>query len=196
MKKTLIASVALLTLTACQGKSGNEQELSYLLENPLFAERYSEAMVDTMVELEIYEDPITNDEAKMKIIDKTKEKWLEVAQKSRADQRNGSKGSFTAIKEFTTGEVLFSDGKIYISPDFVSAPGPSLHFFLSTVVDPRDAAFPDETAIDIGLMRSNLGTSRYDVTTDVEPIKYRTLVLFDTELERIYGFAQISPLYK
>lgn len=198
MKKTLIASLALLTLTACQSKTGNEQELSYLLENPLFAERYSEAMVDTMVELEIYEDPITKDEAKMKIIDKTKEKWLEVSQKSRADQREGSKGSFIAIKEYTAGEALFTDGKVYLSPEFVSAPGPSLHLFLSTVVDPRDAEFPDETAIDIGLMRSNLGTSRYDVVSDsdIDPIKYRTLVLFDTELERIYGFAQISPLYK
>lgn len=197
MKKTFIASLALLTLTACQNNTGNEQSLSYLLENPLFAERYSEAMVDTMVEFEIYEDPIIEDEEKMKIIDKTKEKWLKVAQQSRVDQRNGSKGSFTPINEFTAGEVLFTDGKVYLAPDFASVPGPSVHFFLSTVVDPRDSDFPDESAIDLGVMRSNLGTGRYDVEVEIDdPIKYRSLVLFDTELERLYGFAQISPLYK
>jgi hypothetical protein len=197
MKKTIIASMALLALTACQNSSAsNEQELSYLLENPLFAERYSESMVDTMVELEIYEDPIIKDEAKMKIIDKTKESWLKVAQKARVDQRKGSKGSFTPITEFTAGEVLYSGNSLFLAPDFASAPGPSLHFYLSTVVDPRDVEFPDESAIDLGLMRSNLGTGRYEVVEIEEPIKYRSLVLFDTELERLYGFAQISPLYK
>jgi hypothetical protein len=197
MKKSIIASMALLALTACQNSGvSKEQELSYLLENPLFAERYSEAMVDTMVELEIYEDPIIQDEAKMKIIDKTKEDWLKVAKKSRADQRKGSKGSFTPITEFTAGEVLYSEGSLFLAPDFASAPGPSLHFYLSAVVDPRDGDFPDESAIDLGLMRSNLGTGRYEVITEEDPIKYRSLVLFDTELERLYGFAQISPLYK
>jgi hypothetical protein len=153
-------------------------------------------MVDTMVELEIYEDPIIKDEAKMKIIDKTKESWLKVAQKARVDQRKGSKGSFTPITEFTAGEVLYSGNSLFLAPDFASAPGPSLHFYLSTVVDPRDVEFPDESAIDLGLMRSNLGTGRYEVVGIEEPIKYRSLVLFDTELERLYGFAQISPLYK
>ncbi|MBT5236971.1 hypothetical protein HOL63_01210 [Candidatus Peregrinibacteria bacterium] len=197
MKKTIIASMALLALTACQNaNTSKEQELSYLLENPLFAERYSESMVDTMVELEIYEDPIIKDEAKMKIIDKTKESWLKVAQKARVDQRKGSKGSFTPITEFTAGEVLYSGNSLFLAPDFASAPGPSLHFYLSTVVDPRDVEFPDESAIDLGLMRSNLGTGRYEVVGIEEPIKYRSLVLFDTELERLYGFAQISPLYK
>jgi hypothetical protein len=197
MKKTIIASMAILALTACQNaNTSNEPELSYLLENPLFAERYSESMVDTMVELEIYEDPIIKDEAKMKIIDKTKESWLKVAQKARVDQRKGSKGSFTPITEFTAGEVLYSGNSLFLAPDFASAPGPSLHFYLSTVVDPRDVEFPDESAIDLGLMRSNLGTGRYEVIAIEEPIKYRSLVLFDTELERLYGFAQISPLYK
>lgn len=195
MKKTFIAASTLLMLTACQSRNTQEHALSYLLENPLYAERYSEAMVDAMVELEIYNDPIIEDEAKKKIADKTKEKWLEVARDARAAQRMGSKGTFTPMEAYTAGEVLYKDNTIFLAPDFATVPGPSLHLILSTVVDPRDAEFPDATAIDIGEIRSNLGTSRYDVPEVEDPKLYRTLVLWDTKLEQLYGFAQISPLY-
>lgn len=196
MKKTLVASMALLTLTACQS-TGNTQEhkLSYLLENALFAERYSEAMVDTMVELEIYNDPIIQDEKKRKIADQTKEKWLKVAQAARKKQREGSKGGFIPMSEFTSGEVLYVDNTVFLAPDFATVPGPSLHLFLSETVDPRDVEFPDTTAIDLGEIRSNLGTSRYEVVEAGEPSAYRSLVLWDSALGRLYGFAQINPLY-
>ena len=196
MKKIILSTVLLVILTGCQRTISTEQELNYLLENALFAERYAEAMVDAMVGLEIYNDPIIQDEKKKKIADKTKEKWLKVAQKARKKQREGAIGSFTTINEFTTGEVLYVDNTLFFAPDFATIPGPSLHLMLTKVVDPRDTEFPDASVIDLGEIRSNLGTSRYTVPEVENPIEYRTIVLWDTKLERLYGFAQISPLYK
>lgn len=195
MKKILCASFGLLALTACQNNGSQEHTLNYLLENPLFAERYAESMVDTMVNLEIYNDPLIEDEKKKDIADKAKKKWLEVAQKSRKEQRKGSIGHFNSVKEYAAGEVLYLNDTIFLAPDFDSSVGPSMHFFLTTVVDPRDVEFPDETAIDIGEVQSNLGTARYNVPKVENPKDFRTLVLWDTKLERIYGFAQLDPLY-
>jgi len=196
MKKTLCASLALLALTACQSTSNSQEHtLNYLLENPLYAERYAESMVDTMVNLEIYNDPTIEDENKRKIADTAKEKWLKIAQEARKEQRKGAKGQFIPAQEYAAGEVLYLNDTIFLAPDFDSSVGPSMHFFLTTVVDPRDVEFPDETAMDIGEIQSNLGTGRYSVPTVENPKSFRTLVLWDTKLERIYGFAQLNPLY-
>ena len=196
MKRTLCASFALLALTACQNTDeSQEHTLDYLLENPLYAERYAESMVDTMVNLEIYNDPTIEDETKREIAEKAKITWLEIAQEARKEQRKGSIGQFIPAQEYAAGEVLYLNDTIFLAPDFDSSVGPSMHFFLTTAVDPRDVEFPDETAIDVGEIRSNLGTGRYDVPEVEDPKAYRTLVLWDTKLERIYGFAQLNPLY-
>ncbi len=196
MKRIFLASVALITLSGCASNASQEHELSYLLKNPLFAERYAEALVDAMVELEIYEDPILEDEDKKSLTDATKEQWLEVAQKAVREQRKGAKGSLIAMKEYVAGEVLYLNDMLYLGPEFFTTPGPSLHFFITKAVDPRDVQFPDVTAKDIGSVRSNVGVSQYSVPSVENPLEYRTIVLWDTKLERLYGFAQMSPLYE
>jgi hypothetical protein len=197
MKIRSIALIAPLFLVACNtGTSSQTQET--LLKNPLYLERYAEQMVDTMVNLEIYEDPLLEDPAKKKVADTTKEYWLKEAKKSRKAQRLSSKGTLLTMKEYVVGEVMFTkDGTaVHFGPEFTTTPGPSVHAFLTTTVDPRDVEFPDPTAIDLGKITVPYGAQTIMLEEKVEePIKYRTLVIWDTALGRLYGFAQLSPLY-
>lgn len=65
--------------------------------------------------------------------------------------------------------------------------------YVSNAVDPRDVNFPDDTAIDLGQLESPYGMQRYSVPGAEEEVQqYRTVVLFDKSLERIYGFAQLD----
>jgi hypothetical protein len=197
MKIRSIALLAPLFLVACTNGSGGQTQET-LLQNPLYLEKYSENLVDTMVNLEIYEDPLLEDPAKKKIADSTKEYWLKEAKKSRKQQRQSSKGMFIPMKEYAAGEVMLTrkGDSVYFGPSFETTPGPSVHAFISKTVDPRDVEFPDETAIDLGEVKIPYGAQSFMLTEKLaEPIKYRTVVLWDTKLGRLYSFAQISPLY-
>lgn len=197
MKIRLIALIAPLLLVACNTTT-KEQHRESLLKNPLYLELYSEQLVDTMVNLEVYADPLIEDESKKKIADDTKKYWLAEAKKARKAQRQSSKGSFITMKEYVTGEVMLTkDGSaVHFGPTFTATPGPSVHAFISQTVDPRDVEFPDPTAIDLGEIYVPYGASSFYPEEKIKDvIKYRTVVIWDTELERLYGFAQISPLY-
>jgi len=195
MRKFLFIAVTPLLLVGCQ-KSVYQADREALLQNPLYLEMYAEQFVDTMVNLSIYQDPITQDEAKMKIVDKTKEYWLQKSAEARKMQREGSKGAFIPMSEYTEGETLFINNMIHMSPGFFVNPGPNLHVFLTQAVDPRDVEFPDVTAIDAGEILVPYGAQSFAIDEEIEePRLYRTVVLWDTDLERLYGFAQINPLY-
>ncbi|MCA9370572.1 MAG: DM13 domain-containing protein [Candidatus Peregrinibacteria bacterium] len=163
-----------------------------LLSNPLYAETYAESMVDTMVNLEIYNDPILEDTTVKALADSTKETWLKVAKAARAAQGEGQRGTFVPMQQYVEGEVLYRENMVHFSTFFNTVPGPSLHVFLTTVVDPRDSAFPDTTALDIGVMTVPYGAQSFPVPEVENPFTYRTVALWDTELKRLYGFAQIS----
>ena len=73
MKKPLLLTGAVLILAGCIPQYKPQVEsptLESLLENPLFAERYAEEIVERMVNLEIMEDPILEDGSKKDKIDK------------------------------------------------------------------------------------------------------------------------------
>jgi hypothetical protein len=194
MKIRSIALIAPLLLTACGGTYNPDQKA--LLENPLFLEQYAEQMVDTMVNLEINENPILEDSAKKDIVDETKEYWLKQSKKARKRQRQSLKGSFITMGEYTEGEVIFTGDTVYFGPTFTSGTGPSVHIFLSKTVDPRDVEFPDETAIDLGELNVPYGAQGFLLSENLQdPTAYRTVVIWDTKLELLYAFAQISPLY-
>lgn len=195
MRTRIISLLGLTVLLSACTKTTYVPDQEALLQNPLYAEQYSEELVDAMVNLEIYEDPIVKDAEKKKIIDNTKEKWLKVAKKARTDQREGSKGGLIPIDGYVDGEVLYRHDKLHFPAYFASTPGPSIHVYLSTVVDPRDVAFPDESALDLGEIYSPYGAQTYAVPTVEDPRDYRTVALWDTKLEKLYGFAQINPLY-
>lgn len=193
MKKFALLLTA-VSLTACsQTQYAPDQEA--LLQNPLYLEMYAENMVDTMVNLEIYEDPILEEEGKKAYVDNVKEQWLAKAKEARALQRQGSKGTMVPMKEYVEGEVLYVNGQLHLSPYFFTTPGPSLHVFLSKAVDPRDVLFPDETAIDLGQLTVPMAAQTFAVPATDKPAEYLSVTLWDTELNRLYGFAQIAPLY-
>ena len=193
--KFRVALLGSFLLAACN-TTAYSPDAKALLQNPLFAELYSEQLVDTMVNLEIYEDPVLQDEAKKKVASDAKEQWLAVARKARADQREGLIGQFVPMKEYAEGEVLYKDDMLHFSPPFITTPGPDLHVWISTVVDPRDAEFPDPTAIDVGPMHVPYGAQTMPVPAVEDPKAYRSVVLWDNALGRLWGFAQISPMFE
>ena len=193
MNKTFSSlTLSILLLSGCSGAPGENMSLEQHLKNPLYAERYAEEMVDRMVEYKIQDDPILEDEQKADVIEKTRKEWLEVGRDARKIQNEGFRGFLISINESVKGELFYLNNTLYTDTLFAVSPGPNLHFYISTVVDPRDAEFPDETAIDIGKLDSAYGAQSYAVTPVEDPQLYRTIVVWDQDLERLYGFAQMS----
>lgn len=162
------------------------------LKNPLYAERYAEDLVDRMVEFKIQSDPLLEDAGKAAIVEETRTKWLEIARDARKKQREGLRGILVTMKEPTKGEVLYVDNILYTDTTTDIAPGPNVHLYLSSVIDPRDVEFPDESAVDIGKVQSAYGAQQYSVPPVNDPEIYRTVVVWDNDLERLYGFAQMN----
>lgn len=193
MRKFLITAGTAILLASCTQKPvGPNATLEEHLHNPLFAEQYYETLVDRMTEFAIQKDPILEDEKKSAIIDDVRRDALSASQAARAKQREGTSGFFVTVHEFVEGEALYVDDMLYLGPTFHADPGPSLHLILSTAVDPREGEFPDEKALDLGQLQTPFGADQY-VVPDVEnPLSYNTVVLWDTKLERLHGFAQLN----
>jgi hypothetical protein len=189
MKLLFILSGTLL-LAGCLGKQTTT--LEDRLQNPLFAERYAESVVDRLVELEIIKDPVLEDVAKKAYLDTERKKWLEVTRNARQVQRDGMEGSMLPVGDFAKGDVLYVQGALYFGSLFEIDPLPSIHVYLTTTVDPREIAFPDTTAMDLGLLQSAYGAQTYTVPNVDNPLLYRTVVLWDTEFGRLHSFAQLS----
>ena len=90
------------------------------------------------------------------------------------------------------GQALALEGHLYFGPTFLTLPGPSLHVFMTKAVDPRDVAFPDPSAVDLGLLKTPYGTQSFDMPATVTLPGYRTVVLWDTRLKRLSAFAQLK----
>ncbi len=178
-----------LAITACSpaGTSINEQNY-----NPLTASRYGDELADTMANFIIQNDPIVEDAAVRKVIETEIARGKDIAASARKKQNKGLLGGIIQIKADVTGYALYLENVLYLSSDFTTSPGASLHLYLTTVVDPRDVAFPDDTALDLGEIQAAFGPQQYSVPTSEHQEKLRTLVLYDTQLKAIYGFAQLS----
>jgi hypothetical protein len=187
---TALSMFGLLLLAGCSGTQ--QATLKDQLENPLFAERYAESLVDRLVELEIVKDPSLENPATKEKLDSERQLWLQIARDARQAQRGGAQGDMLSMNEYAKGDVLYAADKLHFGTLFEVDPLPSLHVYLTTVVDPRDAAFPDATAMDIGLLKSAYGSQTYDVPHVDNPLLYRTVVLWDTTFGRLHSFAQLS----
>ena len=166
--------------------------LEQQLANPLYAEQYYDILLDRMVELDIQDDPLMQDASKAALVDNTRLDALKKAKEATQRQREGTIGQFIGASEEVRGEALYVDNMLYFGPTFETYPGPELHVFLSTVVDPRDVAFPDDTSMDLGRVESAFGAQSMAVPEVENPLLYRTVALWDTKLERLYGFAQLA----
>ncbi len=186
---TLFFLILLVVLSAC---SPAQTSISQQNQNPLTASRYGDELADTMANLIIQNDPIIKDAALRKIIESEIARGKNIAEQAREVQTEGLMGSVIALKTDVTGLVLYLTDTLYLSSDFQTSPGPSLRIFLTTIVDPRDVSFPDNTAIDLGPLQAAYGPQQYRVPEQADPGKLRTFVLYDTSLKLIYAFAQIS----
>lgn len=195
MRSKTILFLCLSVLTACSQDPGSYRSnaLEEHLKNPLFAEQYFENLVQRMVELVIQQDQILDNESKKAIADNVRREGLEKAKDATQTQLKGTYGEFLSASEWAKGEALYVNDTLYFGPDFQVDPGPSLHVFLTTVVDPRLESFPDSSALDLDQIQSMVGDQSYPVPKVENPLLYRTVVLFDTVLERMYAFAQLSP---
>lgn len=197
MRKTLALSLGFFTilLTGCATNTlpRPDTSLEEQLRNPLYAEQYYDELVERLVTLEIRNDPLFEDEEKKERVEKARRTALANANEANTLQDKGTKGNVLSMGEFAKGEVLYLENMLYFSPEFETVPGLSLHVFMTTVVDPRDVTFPDASAIDLGPLSDPYGAQALPVPPVDIPLAYRTVVLWDTVLERLYGFAQLSP---
>ena len=194
--KTILLLCIGIVISACNQDAPGAYRSNALeehLQNPLFAEQYFESLVQRMVELVIRQDPIMDNEEKKAIADSVRQEGLKKAKQATQTQLKGTFGEFMAASEWAKGATLYVNDTIYFGPNFQVDPGPSLHVFLTTVVDPRMESFPDSSALDLGQIQNMIADQSYPTPNVENPLLYRTVVLFDTVLERIYAFAQLSP---
>ncbi len=195
MKKLLILCLALTACAPFQAGDPNPASVSHdeRMINPLFAQEYAKELVNRLTELEIQDDPILEDEKMSEFVKKTKREWKDRDRSARKLQRMGISGGFIGVKEYTVGDSLLIQNYLFMGMNFISPPGPDLRVILSEEVDPRDVEFPDPTSVDLGNLESPMGAQRYLVPLVENLEKLRTVVLWDAKLNRIYGFAQLSP---
>jgi len=192
MKRPLAAIATLLFLAGCARTTVGE-DLAARLDNPLYAERYYEDLVQHMVSLVIQNDPLTKQPATADIIERHRVDAMRLAQEATAKQAQGKRGNLISETNLSLGEILLLGETVYTSPEFQATPSPSLHVYLTTIVDPRDGEFPDATAVDLGDIKDVIGAQTYVIPQgpEEEQVPYATFVLWDTEFERVYGFAQL-----
>jgi hypothetical protein len=163
------------------------------LDNPITKARYGDELADLLADLIILKDPIAAKEDMKEQIQAEIAKAKETADEGREEMERGMQGPIIAVKESVTGYVLFLDDRFYVSSDFDSPPGLDLHVYLTTAVDPRDGTFPDDSAVDLGKLKTPYGQQTYNAKLE-NPETYRTFVLWDKKLKRLYGFAQLAKL--
>lgn len=177
-----------LILSACG--AAKSAELTDLLKNPLYAEQYYDAQTEHMVDLLINSGALLKDESIKSAIDKTRLEGVRLAKEATSLQAKGKMGVIMSDTSEAGGEVLLLNGVLYLGPEFLLSPSVNVHVYLSSVLDPRDGVFPDETAVDIGPVNTTFGATSYNVAVDTEHL--RTFVLYDNTLKRILGFSQLQ----
>ncbi len=194
--KYLITSFSLLLLVGCatQGTSPTTLSLKLRLQNPLVAERYWSEMAEHMADFVRSKNPILKDPVKAAIIEGQRTLALQKVEEARKKETSGISGSFVTPEslEDVHGQTLLTDNTLYFDTTFITYPGPSIHVYLTTVVDPRDVAFPDTSSIDLGALQIAYGAQQYPVSEKSMNPAFRTAVLFDTQLMKTIGFAQLS----
>lgn len=191
MKRALPLLCLPLLLAACSTPPSGGLTLESRMRNPLFANRYWEELVDRMASLQIKKDPTASGAVTGPIVNATRLSALQNAQAITERLHGGLLGNFLSMKEPTEGQMFVTKDMLYLGTDFLTYPGPSLHLYVTAAVDPRDKPFPGATATDLGLLQSPYGAQEYPIP-DGKGAVARTVVLWDTQLQRLYAFSQLS----
>ncbi len=194
--KRFLSFTALLLIAACASAPSGPigMPLQERLHNPLVAERYWGELTEHMADLVRFQDPITQDAVKMAVIDEARLRALDRVAEARALKNEGISGMFLQPTAYETamGEALLRGNTLSFGVSFLTNPNPSVHVYLTVVIDPRDAAFPDSTSLDLGLLQTAFGAQEYAIPEGKNSPSFRTVVLYDTTLDRLIGFAQLS----
>lgn len=195
--KPFLATLSLIPLvTSCAAALSGPltMPLQERMKNPLIAERYWAEMAEHMADFVRTEDPIAKDPVTLAIIEAERLRALDRVAQARALKKEGISGGFLQVntRDIAVGETLLRGRTLSFGTNFLTDPNPSVHVYLTMVVDPRDAAFPDRTSLDLGELQTPYGAQEYAIPEDKENGTFRTVVLYDTKLKRLIGFAQLS----
>lgn len=188
--KYIFSTLFVLILAGCTSTATNVTT-QQALQNPLFAERYAEEILDRFTTLEINLSPEFEDEAMRAAIEDERTKWRKIAREASSKRADGRYGSFNRVTEtdYVVGGVLLHNNTVYLSTDFEAYPSPQLGLYFSTAVDPREIDFPAEGSEKFATIDVPYGMQSFAVSTVPEGL--RTVVLYDELLGRIVGFAQL-----
>lgn len=185
--------IPLLFLAACASNTASSGvTLDENLKNPLFAQRYYEDLTEQMVTLELRNDPLLKDASKKAIIERTRTQSTKHAQDALALRQTGLNGTMQSDKDLALGSVTLVNDTLFFGTDFIATPGPSLHVYVSSLVDPRSERFPDSSAVDLGVLHSAYGAQAFALPKTSPQTTYRSVALRDDALGTIYGFAQLA----
>ncbi len=192
--KRLVPALALL-LTACSNNLQSMDVQSYFANNPVAAEEAATALG------QVYVGMIVNEKAELQKndlfdeVDRMRAEAGAAIEAATRERKNGLLGQFIPFKQYTAGVVVVrpKDGIIFTGTTFESDPGPDLHLYASVVSDPREGVFPDESAKDLGLMGFTYGPQTMTFDATLWNDDFRTLIIYDAKLKRVYGFAQVGP---
>jgi len=190
-KSRLLLLLPVLLLGACS-RGEISTETKALLENPLYAEWYYNDIVDDLTTLAIRNDPMLKDAARKAAADAARKEAAEKSREVVQQRQKGRLGQFRGPEQIVEGKALLLGDTLFFGPDFLSIPGPELHVYLSEMLDPREAAFPDASVLDLGLLKSPYESQNYTIVEPKDLTNYRTVVLWDTKLRRLYAFAQLQ----
>lgn len=188
MKTPLSLLCITILLSACARISVSSEDA----KNPLVLSRYGEELADTMADLVIQADPLLKDEPMKARVNDAIAKGKEIASEARLLEKEGFMGTLIPVKGDSVGTVLYLHDTVFASTDFYETPGVNVRVYLTTVVDPREGTFPDDTAVDLGPLPTTFGAFSLDVPKLQEPELLRTVVIWDAALKRMHGFAQLS----
>jgi hypothetical protein len=189
-RRTLLAS-SLLLLAACTASKATGMSLGDRLHNPLYAAHYYEDLVAQMVNLQLHNDPMLKNGGIKAAVDRTRMKGVAETQRAALLKQQGMHGAFISDHELTQGTALLLKQELFFGTDFLTVPGANLHVYLTSMIDPRDAAFPDKTATDLAALADVYGAQTFSIAQGVDLSKVRTVVLYDQDLKQIYGFVQL-----
>ncbi|NOS66900.1 MAG: hypothetical protein HOO67_00820 [Candidatus Peribacteraceae bacterium] len=195
--KTFLTTLSLIPLLASCSTAPSgplSMPLQERMNNPLVAERYWSEMAEHMADYVRMGDAIAKDPVKLAIIDAERLHALDRVAEARILKEEGTSGVFVQVTPHETaiGEVLLRGTTLSFGTSFLVDPTPSARVYLTTMVDPRDGQFPDQTGIDLGELQTAYGAQEYALPDGTRTDALRTAVLYDTKLERVLGFAQLA----
>ncbi|PJF39054.1 MAG: hypothetical protein CUN55_15475 [Phototrophicales bacterium] len=91
-----------------------------------------------------------------------------------------------------SAEVAFLRIDSGLEGDFTVTNGPNLnlHLYLSTELNPEGGEDFENEALDLGVLKGNIGRQNYDLNIDLDFQQYRSAVIYNPDYDQIFGIAQ------